>query len=87
MNEYKFTCDIWGYEPGIGVAPIVMEGLTAEYFEAADDEAAKVYAERFIAKYAWTEWKSDKGGWERYRTAKKFDASWMRVERVTVQNK
>ena len=80
---YRLTCDIWGYEPGIGIRPTIWEeGDAATEFEAASDEEALKIAEGMIRKYRWTEWERDDTGYERSRTAKNYSNSWMRVERL-----
>lgn len=84
--EYRLTADIWGYEPGIGKANTQRN----EVISAPNDAAAKRAAEEAIgslANYRWSAWKWNGRGWERNRTAVKFDASWMRVERLELPDK
>lgn len=80
-KTYRMTCDVWGYEPGIGEQPIIWEDGHVE-FEARSDEEALQIAEGMIRKYRWTEWQRDNTGYERNRTAKNYTSSWMRVERL-----
>lgn len=83
MRTYRLTCDIWGYVPGIGLACTVMEDLTAEYFQAENDASALEYAEAQVGKgYRWCAWYAEGAGYERNRTAIRFNASWMRIDRV-----
>ena len=79
MYEYKFTSDIWGYEPGIGKANTIHDAT----FLAADDAHAMKIAETHFNSYRWTDWEKDAKGWERNRTSNAFNASWMRIERIT----
>ena len=80
MNIYQLTADISRYEPGMG------KGITerSEYYEAPNDEIALKIAEEMVKSYRcrWTAWKRDEKGYERGRTARAYNYSWMRVERI-----
>lgn len=79
--EYRLTCDIWGYEPGVGNVPKICD----EVFEARSDLDAMRKAMLLLgsaAHYRYTAWERQSGGWERHRTAKDFTNSWVRIERI-----
>ena len=85
MNTYRFTCDVWGKgSRGLEKFHVIREGLTAEEFTATSDEHALKKAKGFIGNaYRWSPWQRDATGWECHRTAWRWSASWMRVERIT----
>ena len=59
--EYRFTADIWGYEPGVGKCQSEYD----EVFTAANDTAARRLAEKRLtacADYRWSPWEADDKG-------------------------
>lgn len=86
MSEYRLTCDYGWQEPYLGRGVTVIgndfTGDTAEYFFAKNDKEAQKIAAKAIGKYRWTKWRKEGNGYERYRTAKDWQAGWMRLERL-----